>query len=323
MEVKKMGMKIATKPYRTGVSSSKIDAILNKSKYKTAIEQFLLDTKQIKETVSEVGRQKMEMGKIMEPIIKNLVETAFNVKLTVDKERYIHDTHDLYSIEFDALDWDNKVVYEFKNTEKDEKSILETYYPQVQFAMYMIGWKQARLCFLRNGWELGYIDIARDQNFIDNMEIVANYYVKCLKAKEQPDLEYIDSITANINFYNSKDRSLKGLGVTMELDANEIQDLYAWQDVKSQIAQLELQEQIYKDKFSEKYGKFSDGLVTYSNIETEREGGIDIKKLLIDHPNIDIRQYQKEPTRYSRQLLRIKKRREDELNTGKFTEDLV
>jgi predicted phage-related endonuclease len=317
-----MGMKIATK-FKTGVSSSKIDAILNKSKYKTALEQFLLDTKQIKQTFTEVGRQKVEMGKVMEPIIKDLVEKTFNIELEVDKNRYVHDVHDMYSIEFDALDWKNKVVYEFKNTEKDEKSILETYYPQVQFAMYMIGWKNARICYLRNGWELGYIEVKRDQNFIDNMEIVANYYVQCLKHNERPDLEYIDSISDNIDFYRSDDRLLKGVGVSLELTADEISDLYAWNDIKAQIAKLETQEQLYKEKFADKYGKFSDGVVTYSNMETEREGGINIKELLMDNPKIDIRKYTKEPTRYSRQLLRIKKSRGDELNTGKFTEDLV
>ena len=313
----------ATTNFVTGVSSSKIDAILNKSKFKTVTEQYLLDTKQIVETVTEVGRQKMEMGKIMEPIIKLVVEKYFNVALTVDKTRYAHDVHNRLSIEFDALDWTNKVVYEFKNTEKDEQSILETYYPQVQFAMFMIGWDNARICFLRNGWELGYIDVKRDQNFIDNMEIVANYYVKCLERREEPDAAYIDSVVANINFYTSKDRGLKGVGQTLELNTEEITDLYAWNDIKNQIAQLEVQEQLYKQKFSEKYGKFTDGAVTFSNVETERDGGVNIKELLLDNPQIDIRKYTKEPTRYSRQLLRVKKNKAEESNTGKITEDLV
>lgn len=316
-----MGLKIITN-FKTGVSSSKIDAILNKSKYRGVVEQYLLDTKQITETVTEVGRQKMEMGKVMEPIIKDLVEKSFNVKLTVDKNRYQHDVHDMFTIEFDALDWDNKIVYEFKNTEKDENTILETYYPQVQFAMFMIGWKEARICYLRNGWELGYIVVKRDQNFIDNMEIVGNYYAKCLQKKEQPDQEYINSVVANINFYTSKDRGLKGVGQTLDLTTEEISDLYAWNDLKKQIAALELQEQTFKSKFSEKYGKYSDGVITFTNTETLREGGININELLKDNPQIDIRKYTKEATKFSRQLLRVKQSKE-EVNPGKFTEDLV
>jgi hypothetical protein len=317
-----MGIK-ATTNFVTGVSSSKIDAILNKSKFKGVVEQYLLDTKQITETVGEVGRQKMEMGKVMEPIIKDLVEKNFNIKLTVDKTRYAHDVHKRLSIEFDALDWTDKMVYEFKNTEKDEQTILETYYPQVQFAMFMIGWDKARICYLRNGWELGYIDVKRDQNFIDNMEVVANYYVKCLERKEEPDPVYIDSVVANINFYTSKDRGLKGVGSSLELSTEEITDLYAWNDIKSQIAQLELQEQTYKQKFSEKYGKYSDGVVTFSNVETEREGSVNLKELLLDNPNIDLKKYTKEPTRYSRQLLRVKKGKSEDVIIGKITEDLV
>lgn len=316
-----MGLKIITN-FKTGVSSSKIDAILNKSKYRGVVEQYLLDTKQITETVTEVGRQKMEMGKVMEPIIKDLVEKSFNVKLTVDKNRYQHDVHDMFTIEFDALDWDNKIVYEFKNTEKDENTILETYYPQVQFAMFMIGWKEARICYLRNGWELGYIVVKRDQNFIDNMEIVGNYYAKCLQKREQPDPDYINSIVANINFYTSKDRGLKGVGQILDLTTEEISDLYAWNDLKKQIAALELQEQTFKSKFSEKYGKYSDGVITFTNTETLRDGGININELLKDNPQIDIRKYTKEATKFSRQLLRVKQSKE-EVNPGKFTEDLV
>jgi predicted phage-related endonuclease len=316
-----MGLKITTN-FRTGVSSSKMDAILNKSKYKSVIEQYLLDTKQITETVTEVGRQKMEMGKVMEPIIKDLSEKYFSIKLTVDKNRYQHDVHEAFTIEFDALDWENKVVYEFKNTEKDESTILETYYAQVQFAMFMIGWNEARICYLRNGWELGYIIVKRDQNFLDNMEIVGNYYAKCLKDREQPDPDYINSIVANINFYTSKDRGLKGVGQTLDLTPQEIVDLYAWNDLKRQIAALELQEQTFKSKFSEKYGKYSDGAVTFTNTETLREGGINISELLKDNPQIDIRKYTKEATKFSRQLLRVKQPKE-EVNIGKFTEDLV
>jgi hypothetical protein len=317
-----MGIK-ATTNFVTGVSSSKIDAILNKSKFKGVVEQYLLDTKQITETVTEVGRQKMEMGKVMEPIIKDLVEKNFKIALTVDKTRYAHDVHKRLSIEFDALDWTNKIVYEFKNTEKDEQIILETYYPQVQFAMFMIGWDMARICYLRNGWELGYIDVKRDQNFIDNMEVVSNYYVKCLERTEEPDSAYIDSVVANINFYTSKDRGLKGVGSTLELSTEEITDLYAWNDVKNQIAQLELQEQSYKQKFSEKYGKYSDGVVSFSNVETLRDGGVNIKELLLDNPQIDIRKYVKEPTKYSRQLLRVKKGKSEDVLSSKITEDLV
>lgn len=317
-----MGIKLSDNLRRTGVSSSKMDAILNKSKYKTVTEQYLLDTKQIQETVTEVGRQKMEMGKVMEPIIKDLVEKSFNVKLTVDKNRYQHEIHEMFSIEFDALDWQNKVVYEFKNTEKDESIILDTYYAQVQFAMFMIGWDCAKICYLRNGWELGYIDVKRDQNFIDNMEVVGSYYAKCLKNKQEPDPEYIDSITANITFYHNKDRGLKGAGVVLDLSVEEITDLYTWNDIKKQIALLEMEEQAYKLKFADKYGKFSDGVVTFSNVETERDSGINIRELIKDHPEIDLKKYTREATKYSRQLLRIKQSK-DQVTIGKMTEDIV
>lgn len=313
---------ISTK--KVGVSSSKVDAILNKSKYRSALEQYLLDTKQISETLSETSRQKVEMGKIMEPIIKDLSEKAFNVNLTVDKRRFCHDELPRFTIEFDAIDYKNRVVYEFKNTEKDEKAILQTYYAQVQFAMYIINFKKARICFLRNGWDLNYIDIERDDNFIEHMVEAGKYYIECLDNRIEPDLEYIDSIADKINFYRGEANTLKGVGESLDLTQEEIDLLYQWKDIKSQIDLLEYEEQKIKGILSEKYGKYSDSSISYSNVETIREGGINIKELLKDHPEIDIRPYQKDDTKFSRQVLRMRKRKEgQEQIVIKETEDIV
>lgn len=307
-----------------GVSSSKIDAILNKSKFRTALEQYLLDTKQIADVLSETSRQKVEMGKIMEPIIKDLCEKAFGVNLTVDKKRYCHDELPRFTIEFDALDYENRVIYEFKNTEKDEKAILQTYYPQVQFAMYIKNWNKARICFLRNGWDLNYIDVERDENFIEHMVEVGKYYIGCLDNRIEPDLEYIDSIADKINFYRGEENTLKGVGVTLDLTQDEVDLLYQWKDIKSQIDALEFEEQKIKGILSQKYGKYSDSSISYTNVETIREGGINIKELLKDHPEIDVRKYLKDDTKFTRQMLRLRRRKDSpEINITKEAEDIV
>lgn len=308
---------------KVGVSSSKIDAIMNKSRFKNAIEQYLLDTHQITEDFTEVGRQKMEMGKVMEPIIKEIVEKNFNVNLVVDKNRYCHDELDGFTIEFDALDYNNNTVYEFKNTEKDEKSILKTYYPQVQFAMYMIGWEKARICYLRNGWELGYIDVKKDENFIKYMVEAGLYYLDCLENQVKPDLEHIDKIVDNVEFYKGEENTLKGAGIALDFNQDEIELLYKWKDIKTELDKLEFEEQRIKGVFAEKYGKYNDGSISYSNVESIREGGVDIKALIKDNPSIDVRKYLKEDSKFARQVLRVKKRREDEKIIIKETEDIV
>lgn len=312
-----------TSTRRTGVSSSKMDAILNKSKFKTALEQFLLDTKQIEETFTETGKQKMEMGKVMEPIIKDLVEKTLGVKLVVDKTRYQHDMYDMFTIEFDALDTFNRVVYEFKNTEKDEKTLLKTYYAQVQFAMYIIGWHNARLCYLRNGWELGYVDVPRDENFIQHMETAALYYADCLNNNQQPDLSHIDYIVSNIDFYRGEANTLKGVGVNVDLTTEDVEKLYEWNDLKQQIANLEYQEGTYRSHFSEKYGKYNDGSLSFSNVEMERDGGYDLHSLMKDHPEINFNKYKRESTKYARQSLRVKKSKDSIKLDIVNTEDIV
>jgi len=312
-----------TQTRRTGVSSSKIDAIMNKSKFKTALDQYLLDTKQIEETMTETGLQKVEMGKVMEPVIKELVEKTLNVKLVVDKSRYVHDTYDMFTIEFDALDTENRVVYEFKNTEKDEKTILKTYYPQVQFAMYMIGWKHARICYLRNGWELGFIDVKRDENFIEHMVTAGLYYANCLNNRQQPDLDYINGIVYSVNFYRGSENTLKGVGVELDLSTHDIEKLYEWNDIKLQIANLELEEGKYKSHFSDIYGKYNDGTVSFSNVEMERDGGYDLHLLMKDNPQIDFNKYKKDNTKYARQQIRVKKPKENVRIIQTVTEDIV
>lgn len=307
---------------RTGVSSSKMDAILNKSKYRTVTEQYLIDTKQIEDVVTETGRQKMAMGHVMEPVIKELVEKELGVKLTVDKTRYQDEYHPLFTIEFDALDYENEVVYEFKNTERDEATLVETYYAQVQFAMYMIGWFNARICYLRNGWQLGYVDIKRDDNFIEYMVKAGEYYAECLEERIEPTPEVIDEIASHIEFYKQFEKGLRGTNEVIELTPDEIEALYQWQDVKNKIAALEVEEARFKGMFSEKYGKFSDGNLSYTNVEASRAGGIDITSLLLDHPEIDVRKYERPSTVYSRQMLRAKRRKEDKV-IEKITEDIV
>jgi predicted phage-related endonuclease len=309
---------------KRGVSSSKMDSILNKSKYRTALEQYLLDTNQIVDTMTETSRQKVEMGKVMEPIIKDLVEKNLGINLTVDKKRYAHDELSRFTIEFDAIDYENRVVYEFKNTERNEKEILETYYSQVQFAMYIINFKKARICYLRNGWDLNYIDVERDDNFIKYMVEVGKYYIDCLDNLIEPDLEYIDSVVDNINFYRGEKNTLKGVGVNLDLTQDDVDLLYQWKDIKSQIDLLEFEEQKIKGMLSEKYGKYSDSSISYSNVETIRDGGINIKELLKDHPEIDVRQYYKGDTKFSRQVLRLRKRKDNqEIIVTKDTEDIV
>lgn len=307
-----------------GVSSSKMAAVLNRSQYISVVEQYFIDTKQVRDVVTEVGRRKMEMGHVMEPIIKDLVEKQFGIMLTVDKTRYQHDVHDSFTVEFDALDYENEVVYEFKNTEKSEEEILRTYYPQVQFAMYMIGWSQARICYLKNGWFLGTIDIARDENFIANMVEAGLYYANCLALGVEPDIATVDEIANKIEFYKQFEKGLRGAGEQVDMTPEQIDKLYKWQDLDTKIDALEQEREAIKGEFADTYGKYSDGFVTFSNVEYIRRGNIDFDRLLTDHPDINIDLYKRAELRYNRMQLRVKRRKDDTTPiVRKVEEDIV
>jgi predicted phage-related endonuclease len=312
-------MKEVTKR-RTSVSSSKISAILNKNRFRDVVEQWLLDTKQKEATFTATALQKMEMGTQLEPVIKNAVEKHFDIELTVDKNRYHHDEKDYFTIEFDALDYANKVVYEFKNTEMDEAHILEQYYAQVQFAMYIIGWDTARICYLRNGWDLGFVEIKRDENFIEHMVITCDYYWHCLESHIEPDIETVNNLASNIEFYKNLHKH-EGVDVEAELEDEDVALMHEWGRLKRRINELEIEEARIKGHFAEKWGKYKDEYINYSNAEYEREGGYDIRAIIKDHPEIDFKVYKKPNSKYKRQILKYKAKMLN--NTPKVSEDLV
>jgi hypothetical protein len=307
---------------QTSVTSSKISAILNRSKYRDVITQYKIDTKQVEPSFPESAQRKMNMGTRMEPIIAEAAVEFFDQPLVVDKERYMHDENEFFRVEFDALDYNNQIVYEFKNTEQDEDSLYETYYPQVQLAMYVIGWNKARIVYLRNGWELGYIEVDRDDNFIEHMVTAGRYYYECLTTLTEPDSVYIDEIAANIEFYQKQDER-QGLDVEADLTPEDIEKLYEWGKLKKEIQTLEIEEARMKGYFADKYGKFKNENITYSNAEYVRKGGIDLKKLKIDYPEINLDEYRQADTKYQRQTLKYRGNLEEEGVTINREEDLV
>ena len=303
-------MRVAEKR-RTGVSSSKISAILNRNRYRDVTEQWMLDTKRKKPQFTNTSKQKMNMGTKMEHVIKDLVEDHFGIALTVDKNRYIDDHRDYMSIEFDALDYRNKTVYEFKNTEMDEHHIYETYYSQVQFAMYMIGWDKARICYLRNGWDLGYVDVPRDENFIEHMLDAASKYHHCLTTDTLPVPEEFDEIANKIDFYRNLD-NLQSATEPADLTLDEIEALYQWAETRKELDKLKIEDARFKGQFADKFGKYKDERLTYSQGEYVRKGGYDLNLLKKDYPNIDFEKYRKPDSKYTRQMLKYKDTDEEE-----------
>lgn len=290
---------------RTNVSSSKISAILNKNKYRDVIDQYLVDTKQKEPEFTATARQKVDMGTMLEPVISAAIEKHFGIELVVDKTRYHHDDHDYFTVEFDALDYTNEIVYEFKNTEMEESHLIEQYYSQVQFAMYIIGWNKARICYLRNGWDLGYVEVDRDENFIEHMVKAAEYYWTCLNSLTEPDPSVVDAIADNITFYQELEKR-EGIDVEAELEVEDIELLHEWGKLKKKINELQIEEARLKGHFADKWGKYKDEYISYANAEYTREGGLDIRALQKDHPEIDFDMYRKPATTYTRQVLKYK-----------------
>jgi hypothetical protein len=112
------------------------------------------------------------------------------------------------------------------------------------------------------------------------------------------------------------------VGVSLDLQPNEIDMLYQWSDVKNKISELEHEEEKFKGYFSEHYGKFNDGTITYQNQEIIRKGGFDVYALLKDHPEIDVRPYTKGDISFMRQQLRMR-RKVEKGDVEKDTEDIV
>lgn len=311
---------------RTAVSSSKVTAILGKNHFRGILEQFYMDTKKVKASFGEVSKQKMRMGHLIEPIIKEAVENHLGVKLLVDKRRYRHDDHEDFTVEFDAVDKKNKVIYEFKNTEMDEDHLLEYYYAQVQFAMYIIGWDKAIIAYLRNGWELGFIEIDRDEDFIEKAIPLLRYYADCVRDKTEPDVDYIMDKVDEIAFFAKTDEGLAGVGETADLTEDEVEMLYEWADVKLEEKRVKAENDKFKEYFGTKFGSYKDPSITYSNTEYIRKGTFDSKLFMKDNPDFDPTPYMNEDKVFQRQGLRLKKaftNAKNKENVEKVTKDIV
>jgi predicted phage-related endonuclease len=295
-------MKVQTER-KTGFSSSKILAVMGFNPFRTAKEQWLIDTKQMEVEMTESGMQKTKMGNMMEPVIKKAVEDAIGKELLLTKDRYMHDDYDFLTIEFDALDPENKIVYEFKNTEYDEDHLLDMYYPQVQSAMAISGYNRAKICYLKDGWKLGMIDVPRDENFIEHMIKVGSYYIQCVRNMVEPDEAYIAELVAPIHFFKKYEKApVENLTLTKD----EIDLLHDWADLKHKIGQLEIEEERIKGDFAEKFGRFDNGGVVYTNQAYSKKGAYDMERLKYDYPDIDFEKYRKKDTTYKRQMLKIR-----------------
>jgi len=294
-------MKIQTER-KTGFSSSKILAVMGQNPYRSPYEQWLIDTKQLTPEFTDSSMQKINMGHLMEPVIKQLVEERIGKELTLDKNRYMHDDYDFLTIEFDALDKEEGIVYEFKNTEHDKEHILNMYYPQVQSAMAITGYQKARICFLKNGWNLQMVDVERDENFIEHMIKVGEYYITCVRDMMPPDDAVIADLVAPINFFEAEEPE-----EVPELDLEEADRnlLVEWAATKEEITKLKNQEAALRGHFADKYGKYADNYITFSNKTYQRAGGYDIERLKYDYPDIDFEHYRKPGSSYKRQMVRI------------------
>lgn len=294
-------MKIQTER-KTGFSSSKILAVMGQNPFRSPYEQWLIDTKQMTPEFTESSMQKINMGHLMEPVIKKAVEERIGKELTLDKNRYMHDDYDFLTIEFDALDKEEGIVYEFKNTEHDEAHIRNMYYPQVQSAMAITGYNKARICFLRNGWNLQMIDIERDENFIEHMIKVGQYYITCVRDMMPPDEDHIADLVAPIEFFQTEEpEDIPDI----DLDAEDRKLLIEWAETKTQLAELKQQESALRGHFADKYGRYADPYVTFTNKSYKRQGGFDMERLMYDYPDIDFEQYRKPGSSYQRQTVRI------------------
>jgi hypothetical protein len=143
-----------------------------------------------------------------------------------------------------------------------------------------------------------------------------------LTTMTEPDPAYIDEIAGNINFYKEQDER-QGIDVEADLTQDDVEKLYEWGKLKKQIQLLEIEDARFKGYFADKYGKFKDENINYSNAEYTRKGNIDLKKLKIDYPEINLEEYRQADTKYQRQTLKYRANLEEEGVTINREEDLV
>lgn len=249
------------------------------------MKSFLMEKQTIgtEKIFSDKANEKMEMGRFMEDVIRNLAKRKWSLDIQYTSSTYALKANPFFTANIDGFikNEDGSLeIIEIKNTEEDDIEKLYDYYKyQIQYYMWFFNAKSARLIALSNGWHLHQLIVQPDEQL--QFEIVerANALSKALSTGEldpkyfNPEMEETDTKGVTIKYLENE----------MEEKLNKLYDLKI--DVAAKEDEIKALEQEIKDLYANEAEKviLATGKCNYSLTTSQRKGNIDYKQYFADN----------------------------------------
>ena len=252
------------------------------------MKSFLMEKQTIgvEQIFSDKTNEKMEMGRIMEAVIRDTASKKWDLNIQYTPDTYALKANPMFTANIDGFiknaDGSLEIV-EIKNTEETDIEKLYDYYKyQIQYYMWFFNAKSARLIALSNGWHLQQFVVKPDEQLQFEILERANAICKAINTGEL-DEKYFG---ANIEETDVKGVSIKYLENEMEEKLNKLYDLK--QDIAAKEDEIKSLEQEIKDLYANETEKviLATGKCNYTLTVSERKGTVNYKQYLADH-NID------------------------------------
>lgn len=184
---------------RTGIGSSDIATILGLIKWKTPRELFN-EKVQNELAVETQPSARMKAGIKLEKIVAEYFMEETGKKVRNDNVIRLHPDHPEYLANLDRViigDPRGPGILECKTTSSHYLRTLDSefppsYYAQVQWQLFVTGWTWACIAMLVDGYDFKFVEIARNEDFIEKMVAKAAAFWECVKTNTPPPAQVPD-----------------------------------------------------------------------------------------------------------------------------------
>lgn len=258
-------------------------------------EQIKIDLGLEEATFDDDAEDRMLLGRVLENSVLDYFEKKFGILITDRNAQDFWFYDDKIKGKIDGLTIFNgeKTVVECKVSNAQSYKFTENlgYIFQVQCYMMATNTNQALLCGLYQGKPI-YKVIHRDENMIKDIKRMTDFVVNVLTG-----LSDFDEYPSDLLEKYSKTRLLPKIEELSERDKDNAKLLLVLKeqakDINKQIKDIE---ENLKNTFDE--GIYENNLFKIMLKTNYRSGGIDIDKLALDFPDVDLTKYKKPDTSY-------------------------
>lgn len=266
--------------------------------FNTPEDQLAIDLALTEPVFDDATRDRMKLGKFLEDATLNYFEDKLGIVITDRNDKYLelYDGKIIGKVDGRTVIDGIETIVENKISNAQNKFTDELAY-LFQVQAYMIdGTPQVLLCGLHQGRPI-YKIIKRDEEMIADIKEMTDFIVNVLMGFE----DFSNYPTHLLEKYSQA----KILQPFEEVTEEQEQEFIRLIELKEQIKELEAEAKLIENKIKDNFGegkweavdelgnKYS---VTLS--ETTRKGGIDLDKLSIENPGLDLTKYAKPDTTF-------------------------